>query len=150
MSTPTILLVEDDESIPILMKHLLTKYFSGSLELKVARTLADGLALAPQAVLTILDLTLPPSGPATTMEAIPDFVKHCPVVVFTGYEDSNPPYSSSVLVEALEKGADSCVFKSMVFQPPGGQSEIWFMWVIQSALHRWSYNKQIANAAKPV
>lgn len=144
---PTILLVEDDESIPILIKHMLNKYFGATLELKLARTLADGLALAPQAVLTLLDLTLPPAGPQATLEAIPEFVKHCPVVVFTGYEDSNPPYSSSVLVDALERGADSCVFKSMVFQAPGSNSDIWFMWVIQSALHRWSHNKQLANAA---
>ena len=143
---PTILLVEDDESIPILVKHMLNKYFGVTLELKVAKTLADGLALAPQAVLALLGLTLPPAGPQMALESIPEFAKHCPVVVFTGWEDSKPPYSSSVLVEALEKGADSCVFKSMVFQAPGSNSDIWFMWVIQSALHRWSRNKQVANA----
>lgn len=138
---PTILIIEDDPTIAILIRNWMEKHTEGQgspVNIEQAHTLATGLGIAPKASAIILDLGLPDSrNPDETARRIPELRKHAPVIVLTSYADSERPAESELLELCVkEYGADACVFKTML----DTKGLEWLMLMLQAAMHRRVYN----------
>ncbi len=140
---PTILVIEDDPTIAIIIRAWMEKHTPGDgspVEVQQAMTLAAGFASAPQATVIILDLGLPDSiDPVATARQIPLLRQYAPVIVLTSYQDADRPAESELLESCVkEYGADVCIFKAMLDK--SGME--WFMLMLQAAMCRRVYEKQ--------
>lgn len=143
---PKLLFVEDDPSLPNLVDFWIKTHAFSKIEVVRAGTLATARELAPMAAVIVLDLKLPDSHEhLSTLEAIPQLSLHAPVIVLTGFEDPVEPYNQSLLgIAVSDYGADSCLFKSMIFQK-GMEGIDLLMFFVQSAAHRRAFQNKSKN-----
>lgn len=104
-----ILLVEDDPACAAAMRAVFRRS-AHETRLIVAETLAEGIALADSAAVTILDLTLLDSTREQTLESIPILREAAPVIVLTGSLFAGET-SAQTIERALRLGADAVLFK---------------------------------------
>lgn len=140
---PTILIIEDDPTVAILIRAWMEKHTAGKgspVIIEHATTLAAGFSAAPKATAIILDLGLPDSiDPATTARQIPALRAYAPVIVLTGYQDTDRPAESELLEICVKQyGAEACVFKAML----DTKGLEWFMLMLQAAMCRRVYANQ--------
>lgn len=108
------LLIDDDPTATELVAQLLRtawKIEIEPLEIKTARTLQEGLALAPAANITILDIELPDSDAEQTIASIHLF--RPPVIVLSGHT-SDDPYGRDLSIRCIAAGAAHVFCKGLI------------------------------------
>lgn len=135
-----ILIIEDERGIVLAIEGWFRSHSKtlAKITLQHATDLRTGLAMAADAHLIILDLTLPDSpDPLETLRRVTELRKFAPVIVLTGREDSDFPPDRNTTIEGIsEYGAEAVLFKSMMQCPEGMD---WLMLCMQAALLRRAY-----------
>lgn len=134
-----ILVIEDDDSIPMILNGWLKKVGDTSIIIDHVTNPEEGLLRLNGASLVLLDLTIPPhwTNPLRTLGYFcPRFRDHAPVIILTGYSEGSPEADARFVSTAIsEYGADAVVFKNMLT----GDGLHWLFTIINAAMARRLY-----------
>ncbi len=127
------LIIDDDPSISTMLGWYLDTYAKRTgYAIKPALSLEDGMKLAPQASIILLDYIIPGTPKEIVLGSIEEMKKHAPVILITGFEGAEGGNDELLETAIKDYGASFVVFKSML----NSAGMPWLLLVIQAAIMR--------------